>query len=287
MRSQTFWAIVLIIVGVLLLVGDLSLLIAVLFIAFGVGMIIVRPSIEEAHFSEPVGETRAASVDINLSVGEAQVATRPDSDHLIDADLVYLGSVHFAVSGEDEKRITLRQSSTPMDWLNNLFGWIGVNRKLRWAINLHPDVPTALQLQGGVGQATVDLSGLQLTDLSLQGGVGEMRITLPAPDERYQARIKGGVGEIAVRIADDADLELNISSGVGEITVDLPTEAAVQIKARTGLGKINVPRRLARVEGQGDMPLGGSGVWQTADYDSADRRITIDAEGGIGQLNFR
>jgi hypothetical protein len=110
-------------------------------------------------------------------------------------------------------------------------------------------------------------------------------VTLPAPEDHYQARVKGGVGEITVKIASGADLDLEVGGGVGELHVELPPDAAVRLRAHTGIGEVKVPRRLTRIEGSG-QPFGGSGVWETADYASAARKITIEAQGGVGELHF-
>ena len=52
-----------------------------------------------------------------------------------------------------------------------------------------------LDIPGGVGEAELDLSELDLTDLELDIGVGEFRIYLPSTSESYDAKITGNVGE--------------------------------------------------------------------------------------------
>ncbi len=286
LKDQSFWAIVLIVVGVVLLFGNLGTLIAVLLIAFGAGLILVKPDIREDFYSEPVGDTVSASVDLTLSMGESTVKMLDDSKNLIEADVVTFGAVDFDVSGETEKRIRLRQGRRPMDWINGIYGSIGMGKSLRWDVGLSPDVPLDLRVQGSAGEATLDLGAAWLTGLWVQGGVGEMTVTLPAAADHYQARIKGGVGEFNVRILDGADHDLEVGAGVGEVNVDLPRDAEVRIAARVGLGELNVPKRLAKIEGQ-DHVVGGAGVWETPGYESAARKITITAQGGIGEINFR
>lgn len=285
-KDQSFWAIVLIVVGVVLLFGNLGSLVAVLLIAFGAGLILVKPDVQEGVYKESIGDAVSAYVDLNLSLGESVVSMLADSANLIEADVVTFGTIDFHVSGDTEKRVRLSQGRRPMDWINSIYGSIGMAKRLRWDVGLSPDVPLDLRVQGGAGKATLDLGAAQLTGLWVQGGVGEMAITLPASDDHYAARVNGGVGEFNVRILDGADLDLDVGAGVGEVTIDLPLDAEARITARMGLGELNVPKRFAKIEGQ-DHLVGGAGVWETPGYAEASRRITIIAQGGVGELNFR
>jgi hypothetical protein len=68
--------------------------------------------------------------------------------------------------------------------------------------------------------------------------------------------------------------------------VYVPSGAAVRIKASTGLGSVDVPQNFVRVKG-GDDFISTSGTWQTPDYDSAERKITLKYSGGIGKLTVK
>ena len=65
---------------------------------------------------------------------------------------------------------------------------------LTWDLQLARDLPIALTINSGVGKATIDLTGLQLTRLDVNTGVGQTIITLPAQG-RFSAKVDAGVGE--------------------------------------------------------------------------------------------
>jgi hypothetical protein len=95
---------------------------------------------------------------------------------------------------------------------------------------------TGLKLQMGAGKTTVDLTGdyAQSFDSSIQGGVGEATVELPS-EVGVKAKAQGGLGKINAeglkRVGDayvndaygesDVTLNVNVQGGVGEITLEV------------------------------------------------------------------
>jgi hypothetical protein len=256
------------------------------------------------HFSEPVGDATSARVRLDAPVGETTIKAGA-GDLLLDAEVTHVGEVKFAVIGETEKNVTLSQKSEAADWLRGIFGWIGSAGKLRWDVALSPDLPIGLDIHSGVGKSTFDLSALQLTGLDVHGGTGESTVYLPSMESSYRAVINGGVGEIKVSVPANATLDLKLRAGTGQITLDvgenadLNTEikggvgqtdvrlaygAAVRVEARMGLGQVNVPSSFKRLSGTSGG-IGGNGVWESPNFQTAERKITIRFDGGVGELN--
>jgi N-terminal domain of toast_rack, DUF2154 len=93
---------------------------------------------------------------------------------------------------------------------------------------------TGLKLQMGAGKTTVDLTGdyTQSFNSSIQGGVGEATVELPS-EVGVKAKAQGGLGEINAeglkRVGDsyvndaygesDVNLTVNVQGGVGEINL--------------------------------------------------------------------
>ncbi len=262
--------------------------------------------IQQQQFNAPLDGATSARVRIDFSVGENHLrALETANDNLIEADVIYVGEMRFAVTGETEKVVHLSQSAGAADWLRSAFGWLGSERRLRWDVGLSPRVPLNLDLNSGAGESHFDLSKLHVTGLTVNGGAGETKVTLPGGDYKAQFSagvgqtdldipadstvdlvVKVGVGEINLVIGSNADVNARISGGVGEVNVTLPTDAAARIEAKTGIGSINVPAHITRTSAKGDF-FDQGGVWQTADYDSAARRVLIRFDGGIGELNVR
>lgn len=295
------WPLVLIVVGVELLIGrnspGLSALIGIGAVVLLVLLMIVGPSlgwaadveVKTASFSEPLEDARSARVSLNLGVADTHVGALSDSNDLITADLSYVGEVDFVAQGETEKVISLSQTSAEDNGGFNFFGfgWFFQGEQLNWNIGLSPEVPIDLSINGGVGEANLDLSSLQVTGLNVSSGVGAMTVNLPSSGESYSARLSSGVGEFNVTIPEGPDVTLNINGGVGESTIDVPEGAGVRVDADSGVGGVNLPSNFIRTSGDDDNFVGERGVWETEGFAQADQRIIITFNGGVGGLNVR
>lgn len=263
-------------------------------------------AVKTERFSEPLGSTRSARVRLDAPVGETTVKAA-SGDVLIDAEITHIGDVNFTVTGELEKNVTLSQKTEAADWVRGIVGWMGSQGKLRWDIALSPEAPMALDIRSGIGKSTFDLSQLQLTGVDIHAGTGEVEVVLAHSPEPYRAVVNGGIGELSVRvpantsldlnlragtgqinleIGDNAQLRADVKGGVGETNIRLPYGAAVRVEARMGLGSVNVPNSFTRLSGS-NSAIGGNGVWQSPNYDTAERRILISFDGGVGELNVK
>ncbi|MCC6805048.1 MAG: hypothetical protein IT319_19360 [Anaerolineae bacterium] len=292
------WPVVLIAFGLELLIGrgsrSLSLLIGFGTVVLLLVLMVVGPAlglapaveIHEQQYSEPLGDTASAQINLDLSVGRTTIQPLTDSNDLISADLRYVGEVDFRVDGTTDKYVSLSNRDNTVQ----VFDFLGFSLfngadddQLRWNIGLTPNIPLDLRLNGGVGESSVDLGALQLTSLDYNNGVGDTRITLPAPGS-YSVRLNGGVGNTWSNFASGATVTVNITGGVGNITLDVPDNAPVRLNAQGGLGNINVPSSFNQISGDRNG-VSRSGEWETANYAAADgSRIQIEFNGGVGQL---
>jgi hypothetical protein len=291
-----FWPLLLIGVGLDMIFGRRSRLVGALIglalVGSVVALLVLGPSagltsggeVRTERFSEPVGGAARGEVELHLSIGRARIVALEDSAQLIDAEITHVGEIQFQAEGERDKKITLRQREVPVTP-----GWFDLlsDQDLRWEIGLSPNLPLALDLHGGVGEASVDLRALDLTALRVDVGVGEIEARLPAVGELYTARVRGGVGKIRLEVAQGASLDLEIEGGVGDVSVQIPEGTAVRLEAETGLGHIDVPSGLIQVSGGGTGFVGDRGVWESEGYRPGGRRILILFDGGVGDLTVR
>jgi hypothetical protein len=123
-------------------------------------------------------------------------------------------------------------------------------------VRLGGGVPTALDLQLGVGTSRIDLRALDVTDLSVLTGVGDTVIDLSGPRAR--------------------SLHGRIEAGVGSLVVKLPNDVGVRV---TGRG-----------EGIGEFSAVGlhedNGVWVNDAYAGDGPRIEIDVNRGVGEVTI-
>lgn len=121
-----------------------------------------------------------------------------------------------------------------------------------WDLALSTEVPLALRVDTGVGEALLDLARVQLSLLELDTGVGASTVVLP-PTGSYEARI---------------------ATGVGAATVRLPAGLAVRITAARGLGGISIPAGFVR---DGD-------VYTSTGFDAATERVELRVSSGVGRV---
>ncbi|NDJ60496.1 MAG: hypothetical protein GYB67_05185 [Chloroflexi bacterium] len=265
-------------------------------------------SVKTGQFSELVAGATSARVRIEPSIGKTTITALEASENLIEADVTYIGEIKFVTGGEagGEKSVALGQAAGVADWVRGAVGWIGSNQQLKWDVALSPQIPMLLDIHSGAGQNQFDLSKLQLTSLSVVGGAGETNLTMPG-NRQYAVQINTGVGRASVNIQENATVDLTMRIGTGEVNmaignnasinarltggigvtnVIIPSDAAVRVEANAGIGSINVNSRIPRLQTTGESWSRG-GVWQTADYETAERKIFLHLEGGVGEFNVR
>ncbi len=293
--TQNWWPYILIAIGIFFLLANLGIVAGLIrlwpLILIVVGLMLLfghtgSVAIKRAHFEAPVDNAESARVRLNLPVGRNHIGTASTPDKLIEADITHVGEVDFAVTGEREKMVSLSQSSTfYMEWLNPAT-WFNNKQELYWEIGLSPNVPIDLDVNGGVGESRLDLSGLNLSRVEVGGGVGEIDLTLPNSGD-YDGYLKTGVGSLKITMPSGANANLQVKGGIGECIINVPGDAAVRVQARMGVGDIRVPSRMSKVSGGDGDFVSKSGVWETPGFASAEHQIIIDFDGGVGALNIR
>lgn len=134
----------------------------------------------------------------------------------------------------------------------SLFGNLGQNNA-RWLVTLSPELPLVLRVTTGVGDSTLDLAGLKVTDLSFEGGVGRATVRLSA-----------------TRI-----VSADIKSGVGQLNVTIPSGMKARTRISSGLGTVKVV---------GDFLRDGDTSTSTG-YSESKSRVDVRIEGGVGAVN--
>lgn len=264
-------------------------------------------TVKQGEFNAPIDGATSANIRIDFAVGENVVHGLTNLDNLIEADLTYVGEINFVVTGEAERSIALSQKSAPADWVRNVVGWIGSQGKLRWDVGLATQVPLALELHAGVGKSTLDLHEVQLTRATLYGGAGEVELSLPEGDAPYAVTVHSGVGEVEITIPAGATVDLNIhggagrvelnigagahvnaeiSGGVGETEIKLADGTAARFEAEQSIGDLSFKHGYSRISGSDDF-VSKRGVWETADFATAERKVSVRYKGNVGALNVK
>jgi len=159
-------------------------------------------------------------------------------------------------------------------------------------------VPLKLDINTGVGDARLALTGLRLSRLELQAGVGGSKITdyEPNPSPCEYIRIKNGVGSMeAVGLGYLNFREFEFEGGVGGANLDFSGswKQDAEIRIQVGVGGVNLrmPRDLGvKVEAEkhflSGLHLDGfekrDSYYYSENYDKAKVRVSVRVATGVG-----
>ena len=233
-----------------------------------------------ASLSEPRAGAAAALIEIAFPAGRATLgALAAGSPNLFEAELRYVGEYEYQASGGAERRVSLRQTAGAASGFG---GQAAKAQNLRWGIQLARNLPIQLRLTGGVGEADIDLNGVQLAALQLQTGVGNLQLRLPATGDPLACKIRGGVGQTDISVPAGAWGALDIIGGLGGVAVSVASDATVRVEAKRGLGALEAPEGFVRVAG-GEKAKSLL-VWQSADYADAAQTLIVRCAAGLGRF---
>ena len=203
--------------------------------------------------SQPLGAATRADIEIRMGAGALRFGALEDSGQLIAGTIGrWPGEqlIHdYAVSGDTA---TFKLRSQAQSWLPFQRGQ---DSQAVWDLRLNPAVPTRLRIDAGAGVATLDLAQLRLTGLTVNTGVGQTTIMLPRQG-RLEARVNGGIGQT---------------------TITIPAGIAARIEANAGIGQVHVNGNFERQ----------ARYYVSPGYDTAEQRIDIDVDGGIGGITVQ
>jgi predicted membrane protein len=125
-----------------------------------------------------------------------------------------------------------------------------------WALSLNPDIPTALRINQGAGDATLDLTNMNLSGLSTNLAVGSMNITLPQSGQ----------------------LSANINEAIGTTTIIVPAQTGVRIQISGGLVTTDVPGNFQRI---------AHNIYTSPNYDTSPSKMDLLISQAIGSITVR
>lgn len=266
-RGSIFWGALIILVGVLLLLNNMGVLAVdiwnliwpVALIAVGlwllVGIFFGRQegggALEEV--TVPLEGAGQGRLRVQHGAGVLRIDAGSDPQALLSG--TFAGGLDYRANRVDDAlSVDMRVPRQGIWFFAPWQWWRGGG--LAWSFGLNPEVPIALRLETGAGEANIDLTELQVTELRLQTGASSTRLALPAQAGHTEARIEGGAASISVRV---------------------PTGVAARIETSGGLASFSVDRD--RFPRQG-------GVYQSPDYDTAENKIDLRVDLGAGSISI-
>jgi hypothetical protein len=244
--------------------------------------------------SQPLSGEKSLSADIRFDIGSLEIAAEKSSS-AYSMDLEYDKAFYepqYRFEPGTEGRFSLKLSGIRKVGLRT-------NRdQNRLRVNFSNTLPLKLDVNSGVGETRLALSGLKLEKLNLEFGVGGSKVSSyeANPIVCDSIRIKNGVGGMdAVGLGNLNFRDFEFEGGVGGASLDFTGawKQNADIKVQVGVGGINMklPRDLGvRVEAEkhflSGLHLEGfsrhDSYYYSENYDKAKIRVTVRVTTGVG-----
>jgi hypothetical protein len=264
MMWRTFWAFVLILVGIIFLLINFGVLpgnawnyiFPTILVLLGIGLLVgwrgSHATAQVVSESAPLdGATRA---DVTLKHGAGRLSVRAGEDTAQLFAGTFGGGIEKKLERHDGTAVL--ELKTP----SNAWGNVGFpfGRGFEWNLGLNPTIPIALKYEGGAAETKMDLSGIQLTQLEINTGASATDVVLPPPQGKMRVVVHSGAASVKLR---------------------LPPNVSASIRGTMGLGALDID--------QTRFPNRGMGIHQSDNYATAIDRIEMTVEGGVGSVQIQ
>jgi hypothetical protein len=227
--------------------------------------------VEEYRSMDLLG-AESVRAEIEMKAGTLRIGGGAEA--LMEADFVYnveKWKPELAYEVEEGRgELSVRMPETR--WSN-----FGDDVEYRWDLRFNDDVPMEVFVKLGAGESYLDLASLRLERLKVMNGAGETRVDVGGNPTLEKLNIYTGAGEVELDLVGqwDHDLDASIKGGVGEITVRLPSDVGVKVDASKGIGS---------VKAYGFVKEGGDYVNDA--YGKSGATLSIDIDAGIGEIRL-
>jgi hypothetical protein len=198
-----------------------------------------------ANFSIPLDGATEASLRIDHGAGQVNIGAGAGSGNFLSG-----------ASGAGMNKSVVRSGSrldVKIEAGPSFIPFLGPEGGV-WQYQLDASVPTNIEIHAGASRLDLDFTELQVTRFSFQGGASNLNLTLPA-------RVASALVEID---AGAASIELRVPEGV-----------AMRLRAKS-VGSQNV--------NESRFPRRDTGLYESADYDTASHRADVTIDGGATSL---
>lgn len=262
-RSALFFGTMIVLLGVVLLGINLGvvdhriwryfwpLVLVLLGVWFLLGPYLSKGTLESVERSVPMMNDTEAEIHFNYGAGRMVISSGAKPQELLSGS--FTGGITEELHRNNGKAFL--KINTPTDFIFPGV-WPAGQHGLNWNINLTNEIPLQLHIHSGACEARLDLTDLKVTELNIETGASSTDVTLPQ---------NAGFTRVVVK------------SGAAEVKLHVPQGVAAFIRESSGLSGINVDTNR--------FPQSGH-TYQSADYSTAENKVEIFYEGGVGSVDI-
>ena len=207
----------------------------------------LRGNVETEQVSIDLQGASQASLKLSHGAGRISVGSGAAPGQLLTGS--FAGGIKHS-SHRSGDSLDAHLESRPFAFPPFISGW----QDQGWNFNLNRDIPIALKLETGASQADFDLRDVKVTDLKVSTGASKTDITLPA---------NAGMTNVKVEL------------GAASLDMVVPQGVAARIRAEQGVAAIEIDT--------GRFPY-SNGIYESVDYSSAQNKIDIMIQAGVGRV---
>lgn len=256
------WPLFIVAIGLDLLLGKrsvwLGMLGAVIILLLGAGLwSLTSPRTAEGMnavnsevISQPAGDAERARIYLNPTVGSLKLQALKDSKDLLAGRIRPLRGeriVQNPYSVEDGQGYVWLRSFGEMMWTTN-HSISGPT----WDLGASPDLPLDLEISMAVGEATADLTGMQIENVRVNLAVGKATVVFP----------------------EDSAFDADLSLAIGEFEIIVPDGLGVRVTNNGALSGFSVPSGWTK----------NGKTYTSPGYDSAEHKVMIEVNTAIGSV---
>lgn len=170
-------------------------------------------SSEEDGFTIEKDKAKELEVELNLGAGKMEVSE--GTEEWVEG-VVFISDKK--LNPEVSYKLKRDVGHISIDQPDNKFGNITKGSlKNEWDIKLTDQIPMDLRVNTGASETVLNLQGLQLSDLQVDAGVGDITIDLSGDWKgSFDVDLNMGVGSAKVLLPTDVGVKIVASKGIGE-----------------------------------------------------------------------
>jgi len=287
-------------------VGNNSYILKVPVILLGIILSQVLYGQSQYHKEIPLSDEKSVSVRLESAYGTVNIGSGA-VDRILIADMIVEPSLDMKTDinyRKDNHRGLLDLILRPADRQKRSWG-IGSADAGTWDLKFNKEIPLTFDIELGAGRGTFDFTGMHLTRLNLSAGASSITVRFDEPNKGFidvisiesgvsrftgeklgnanfgTLKFEGGVGSYtldfdgALRHEANVDVEL----GIGAVTLIIPDHIGARLYAAQRLfSSVNVPDDFERVN---------RNEYITQNYDTAEGKLVIKIESGLGSVRVR
>ncbi len=264
-RGSIFWGMIFVIFGGLLLLDNFDILSFSVWKLFWPMLVILLGVwiLWQSQYGGSVLESETASIALE-GAGEGRVRLHHGAGELRLAGGASAGElISGTFDGGLEQTTKLvgdrldAKLKVPTQGFPFVFApWIwGPGNRIRWDVEINPNVPLALKVHSGASDARLDLADTQVTSLEIHTGASATEVHLPARAEHTRVKVEAGAASVKLHVPEGVAARLEVSGGLIGVDVD-----------------------------QNRFPKEGK-IYRSPDFDSAAHRVEIKVEAGAGSIS--